>query len=231
MKLRVLAVLALLSFACVINADAQQIAPDATPLGPVPVATGNYDLGAQIDNLVLPNCQPRSGYDCKVDIRAQVYRPQTLSGTYPVVIFLHGNHGTCGRPYQSPPDPPGMLGNPRIDDSVAYTGTGHCPTGYVESPSYLGYDYLAQRLASYGYIVVSIDANRGITGGPALGADRALIQARGILVLRHLQNLSHWNRHGGNASHVGANLQGHLDFSNIGMLGTLPRRRRSACRL
>ncbi len=219
MKLRAIAVLAVLFLAGVVYSAAQQIAPDATPLGPLPVASGSYDLGAQIDNLVLPGCQPRSGYDCKVDIRAQVYHPQTLSGTYPVVIFLHGNHGTCGRPYQSPPDPPGMLGNPRIDDNVAYTGTGHCPNGYVESPSYLGYEYLAQRLASYGYIVVSIDANRGITGGPGLGADRALIQARGILVLRHLQNLSRWNRHGGTPPHVGVNLQGHLDFSDIGMLG------------
>ena len=102
------------------------------------MATGSYDLGARVDSLVLPNCQPRSGYDCKIDIRAEVYRPQPLSGTYPLVIFLHGNHGTCGRPYQSPPDPPGMLGNPRIDDSVSYTGTGKCPAGYVEAPSYMG---------------------------------------------------------------------------------------------
>jgi hypothetical protein len=208
---------ALLFFA--LSCVAQQLAPDATAPGPLPVAVGQYDLGAQIDNLVLPNCQPRSGYDCKIDIRAEVYRPQTLSGTYPLVLFLHGNHGTCGRPYMSPPDPPGLLGNPRIDDRTDYTGTGKCPTNYIESPSYLGYDYLARRLASYGYIVVSIDANRGITGGPGLGGDSGLIKARGILVMRHLQNLSKWNRHGGNPPQIGVNLQGHLDFTNVGMMG------------
>jgi hypothetical protein len=219
MKFRILPYVFLLCLLGSLYTAAQQVAPDATPVGPLPTASGEYDLGAQVDNLVLPGCQPVSGYDCKVDVRAKVYRPQTLSGVYPVVIFLHGNHGTCGRPYHVPPDPPGMQGGPRIDDDVTYTGTGTCPTNYIESPSYRGYDYLANRLASYGYIVVSIDANRGITGGPGLGGDGGLIKARGILVLRNLQNLSQWNRHGGTPSGVGAELQGHLDFSNTGMMG------------
>ena len=192
---------------------AQQVAPDATPVGPLPTASGEYDLGAQIDNLVLPGCQPTSGYDCKVDVRAHVYYPQTLTGTYPVIIFLHGNHGTCGTP------DPGLPGDPRNDDRSDYTGTGTCPAGYIESPSYLGYDYMAFRLASYGYIVASIDANRGITAGPGLPGDSGLIKARGIMVLRHLQNLSMWNRHGGTPAGVGVELQGHLDFSNTGMMG------------
>jgi hypothetical protein len=46
-----------------------------------------------------------------------------------------------------------------------------------------------------------------------------LIKARGILVMRHLQNLSQWNRHGGTPSGVGVELQDHLDFANIGMMG------------
>jgi hypothetical protein len=219
MKLCVLVTLAVLLLLCGALAAGQQIAPDASPVGPLPTASGEYDLGAQIDNLVLPNCQPRSGYDCKVDVRAKVYRPQTLSGTYPVVLFLHGNHATCGRPYQSPPDPAGMLGNPRIDNSVQYTGVGTCPSNYVEAPSYTGYDYLATRLASYGYVVVSLNVNRGINGGPSLGNDSGLIKARGIMIMRHLQNLSQWNRHGGTPAGVGVELRGHLDFSNIGLLG------------
>ncbi len=212
MKSRIfLAVLLLCCFG--VHVSAQHVAPDATPIGPLPTASGEYDLGAQIDPLVLPGCQPRSGYDCKVDVRAHVYYPQTLTGTYPVIIFLHGNHGTCGTFDTSLP------GNPRDDDRSDYTGTGTCPTGYVESPSYLGYDYMAFRLASYGYIVASIDANRGITAGPGLSGDSGLIKARGILVLRNLQNLSMWNRHGGTPAGVGVELQGHLDFSNTGMMG------------
>jgi len=143
MKFRILPYVFLLCLLGSLYTAAQQVAPDATPVGPLPTASGEYDLGAQVDNLVLPGCQPVSGYDCKVDVRAKVYRPQTLSGVYPVVIFLHGNHGTCGRPYHVPPDPPGMQGGPRIDDDVTYTGTGTCPTNYIESPSYRGYDYLA----------------------------------------------------------------------------------------
>ena len=219
MRLHCVLAFTLLCLCGTFQAAAQQIAPDASLPGPLPVAAGDYALGAQIDTLVLPGCQPRSGYDCKIEVRAKVYHPQTLSGTYPVIIFLHGNHGTCGRPYMSPPDPPGMLGNPRIDDSVSYTGTGTCPANYIESPSYAGYDYLANRLASYGYIVVSIDANRGITGGPGLAGDSGLIKARGILVMRHLQNLSRWNRHGLTPPSVGVNLQGHLDFNNVGLMG------------
>ncbi len=105
MKLRIFLCVVLLCCFGGLPAVAQHVAPDATPVGPLPTASGEYDLGAQIDNLVLPGCQPVSGYDCKVDVRAHVYYPQTLTGTYPVIIFLHGNHGTCGTP--GPPILPG----------------------------------------------------------------------------------------------------------------------------
>lgn len=61
---------------------------------------------------------------------------------------------------------------------------------------------MADKLTSQGYIVVSINANRGITAGlsyafrstfPDYAADPILIWARGRLVLRHLQRLSEWN--------------------------------------
>ena len=220
MKVRVFLCVVALWLLCGLHMAAQQVAPDATPVGPLATASGEYDLGAQIDDLVLPGCHPSSGYDCKVDVRARVYYPQTLTGTYPVIIFLHGNHGTCGTP------DPGLPGDPRNDSRSDYTGTGTCPAGFVESPSYLGYEYMAFRLASYGYIVASIDANRGITAGPGLPGDSGLIKARGIMVLRHLQNLSMWNRHGGTPAGVGVELQGHLDFSNTRLDGAFPRRRR-----
>src|ERR1019366_5037702 len=203
MKFRILRYVFLFCLLGSLYVAAQQVAPDATPIGPLPTASGEYDLGAQIDNLVLPGCQPVSGYDCKVDVRAHVYYPRTLTGSYPVIIFLHGNHGTCGTPDPTAsgeydlgaqigklllpgcqpvsgydckvdvrahvyyprtltgtypviiflhgnhgtcgtPDP-GLPGDPRNDDSSDYTGTGMCPPGYIESPSYLGYDYMAFR--------------------------------------------------------------------------------------
>jgi hypothetical protein len=213
MKSRILLPLVLLTLFCGMQSLAQEVAPDASPVGPLTVATGEYDLGAMMDPMVLPGCSPSTGYDCKIDIRAKVYYPHSLAGKYPLVIFLHGNHGTCGHP------DPSLPGDPRLDDNSTYTGTGTCPSGYIESPSYQGYGYLANRLASYGYIIASIDANRGITAGPGLPGDFGLIKARGELVLRHLQNLSHWNRHGGTPAGVGVELMGHLDFSNIGLMG------------
>ncbi|HEX8177245.1 MAG TPA: hypothetical protein VF543_19305 [Pyrinomonadaceae bacterium] len=97
----------------------------------------------------------------------------------------------------------------------------------------MGYDYLARNLASWGFIVVSINANRGITGRGAEGSrdpslynadinlsryDPNLILARGRLVLRHLQKLSEWNQNGGAPRAIG-DLKGKIDFSNVGLMG------------
>ncbi|MBV9387020.1 MAG: hypothetical protein JOZ78_11400 [Chroococcidiopsidaceae cyanobacterium CP_BM_ER_R8_30] len=195
-------------------------APDASTVGPLATVTEDYDLGPAVNPVILPGCVPTSSYDCNTELKARIYRPQTLTGVYPLIIFLHGNHATCGRPYNPPyQDPPGFPGNPRIDDNNQYTGTGTCPVGYVEAPSYLGYAYLANRLASYGYIVVSIDANRGINAGPGLANDPALIFARGRLVLTHLQFLSECNINGSTELAACDELKGRLDFGNVGLMG------------
>ena len=64
---------------------------------------------------------------------------------------------------------------------------------YGVAPSHRGYDYLAEKLASWGYFVVSINANLGINaaaqgynynpGLPDFPNDPNLIYARGRLVL------------------------------------------------
>ena len=82
--------------------------------------------------------------------------PADLSGgPFPLLVLLHGNHATCGH-----------SSNPRIDDNLEYTFYGTCPPGYVVTPNHEGYGYLTDRLASWGYIVVSITANRGVNGAP-----------------------------------------------------------------
>ena len=86
---------------------------------------------------------------------AVVHRPTVLpAGRLPVLIFLHGAHFTCGR-----------SSNPHIDDNSDYTLTGTCPGRYTTVLGHRGYDYIASELASRGYIVVSINTNRGIGGG------------------------------------------------------------------
>lgn len=180
---------------------AAQVAPDATATGPSSVATAEYKLAASIDPDVL------SGRT--TELWARVYRPTTWAATpAPLVVFLHGNHATCGRG-----------SNPRIDDRTDYTSSGTCPAGYVVTPNHAGYAYLAEKLASWGYVVVSINANRGINAAGGVSGDSGLNLARGRLILKHLQRLSEWNKDGGTPSSLGVELKGHLDFGNVALLG------------
>jgi hypothetical protein len=93
---------------------------------------------------------------------------------------------------------------------------------YSEVRSYAGYEYLGRRLASDGYVVISIDANRGITGrnsAPGVNDD-GLILARGRLALRHLQTLSGWNAtKGASLPYLGVDLYNKLNFQQVGLFG------------
>jgi hypothetical protein len=146
-----------------------------------------------------------------IEIWARLYRPATLpAGTrFPLIVMLHGNHGTCGT---------GV--NPRTDDDCSYSTSGTCPANYSVVPSHNGYAYIADELASRGYMVLSINANRGITcaGGPA--SDTRLIFARGKLVLKHLQKMSMWDR-GAEATpgSLGVNLLNRINFGQVGLMG------------
>ena len=77
-----------------------QVAPDATATGPQAVTSSEYKLSASIDADILAGRT--------TELWARVYRPRTLgTGSYPLVVILHGNHATCGRGT-----------NPRTDDRV-----------------------------------------------------------------------------------------------------------------
>jgi hypothetical protein len=177
------------------------VAPDPTDVGPLATTSAEYQFDAVTDPNVLA--------DRQTEIWARVYMPADMSaGPYPMVMILHGNHETCG-----------TGSDPRIDDNCQYTSTGTCPDGYIMGPSYLGFGYLADRLASWGYVVVSINANRGINCGDGITFDDGLVLARGRLVLKHLQTLSEWNTSGGTPASLGIELQGLLDFSQVGLIG------------
>lgn len=166
------------------------------------VLDGEYKLPASIDPAVTTKA--------KTELWAHVWRPNT-GGPYPLVVFLHGNHGTCGKFIPE-------LGV-RDDDRIDYTQTGKCPEGYVVTPNHLGYSYLAQNLATYGFIVVSINANRGVTAANPEGKDTGLNLRRGRLVLRHLQELATWNAKGGTPASLGFELKGMIDFTQVGLMG------------
>jgi hypothetical protein len=174
----------------------------SVPAATLKVADGQYKLPASID--------PSVTSVIKTELWAHVWRPIT-GGPYPLVVFLHGNHATCGR-FDT------ELGV-RIDDRMDYTKTGKCPSGYVATPNHLGYAYLARALAAYGYVVVSINANRGINGADSEIGDSGLILRRGRLVLRHLEKLSKWNAGGRAPASLGFQLTGLIDFSQVGLMG------------
>src|SRR5438046_8820504 len=103
-----------------------QIAPDASGPGPFATTSSEYKLPASID--------PDVATELATELWARVYRPVSLTNApYPLVVFLHGNHATCGRFEGAGPG--------RLDISVQYTFTGTCPPGFVVAPSPAGYSY------------------------------------------------------------------------------------------
>ena len=185
------------------DVSATERAADATGSGPLAIADAEYKFDATTDPDVLS--------DRKTEVWGHMWRPKTLNAgeRHPLIVFLHGNHGTCG-----------TGSNPRSDNNTQYTTQGTCPPGYIVTPNHMGYSYIAERLASWGYYVVSINANRGITAGSPAAGDGGLNLARGRLVLKHLQLLSQWDKNPGTTpSSIGADLANTIDFDEIGMMG------------
>ena len=157
--------------------------------------SAEYKFPATVDPDVLS--------DRETELWARVYAPAQLDPgeRYPLLVFLHGNRSTCGTGT-----------NPRRDHKSHYTDTGECPEGYVVTPSHDGYGYIADEMASQGYIVVSINANRGINAGSGASGDGSLILARARLVLKHLLRLAQWDR--GELPTPSS-----LGFDQVGMMG------------
>jgi hypothetical protein len=178
-------------------------APDPTGNGPFATATGTYKFPALEMTDVLAGRF--------TELWAEAYYPTGagVPAQLPVLVFLHGNHGTCG-----------IGTNPRIDSSCQYTSSGTCPAGFVVAPNHLGYEYMTEQLASWGYFVISINANRGITCGSGVSGDSGLNLARGRLILKHLQKLGLWAT-GAEAApaSLGIDPQNRLDFSQVGLMG------------
>ncbi len=162
---------------------------DPGDLGPQSVDDLSYDLGDQAFQPV--------GFPSKVELKAKVYAPTTISGRAPLVILQHGRHATCATAAKQ------LLEWP-------------CPIDVPEIPSYAGYDALGRNLASHGMVVVSVGAN-GVNADDGFLADGGA-SARAQLILEHLRRWRTWDADPA-ASPFGARFVGHIDLDRVGLMG------------
>ncbi|GLF99132.1 alpha/beta hydrolase [Streptomyces yaizuensis] len=115
------------------------------------------------------------GYKEPVEMRATVVGPTDAPGKRPLALFLHGRNATCYQPGTKMP-----------------TMNWPCKPGYKELPSYRGHLHDQKRLASQGYVTISISAN-GVNAQDGRTADQGT-QARSSLVRHHLARWAQWGK-------------------------------------
>src|ERR1043165_6644955 len=166
-----------------------QTTDPGTP-GPLAVTREEYNFG---DTAFQP-----TNFPGPVELLASVHYPTNLSGgPFPLIVFLHGRHATCFKSGSA------LLLWP-------------CTTnGSQPIPSYKGYDYVSEVLASHGYIVVSISAN-GINAVDNQVFDLGAL-ARAELIQKHLDIWNGFNTTGG--APFGAKFVGRVDMSRVGTMG------------
>jgi len=165
------------------------LAQDPGSPGPLAVTREEYNFG---DTAFTP-----TGFPGPVELAASIHYPTSLSGQYPVIVLLHGRHATC------------FVGGTAL---LQWPCT---QQGSQSIPSYKGYDYLSEVLASHGYVVVSISAN-GINARDNQVRDLGML-ARAELMQRHLDILNTFNTTGG--APFGTKFVGKFDMTRIGTMG------------
>jgi hypothetical protein len=164
--------------------------PDPGVPGPLAVTREEYNFG---DTAFQP-----TNFPGPVELLASIHYPTNLSGgPFPLIVLLHGRHGTC------------FVGGTQLLQWPC-TATNSQPI-----PSYKGYDYVSEVLASHGYVVVSISAN-GVNAVDNSVFDLGAL-ARAELIQKHLDILNSFNTTGG--APFGTKFVGKLDMTRIGTMG------------
>jgi len=183
-------ILASLIFILVVAGAAFAQVPDPGTPGLLPVTREEYNFG---DTAFQP-----TNFPGPVELRASIHYPTNLpGGPYPVIVFLHGRHATC------------FKGNTQLLQWPC-TDNGSAPI-----PSFQGYDYISQVLASNGYVVVSVSAN-GVNAVDNAVFDLGAL-ARAELMQKHLDILNTFNTTGG--APFGTKFVGKLDLTRVGTMG------------
>jgi len=162
--------------------------PDPGTPGPLAVTREEYNFG---DTAFQP-----TNFPGPVELRASIHYPTALAGPYPVIVLLHGRHATCFKGGSQ------LLQWP-------------CTNGALTIPSFQGYDYVAESLASNGYVVVSVSAN-GVNAVDNQVFDLGAL-ARAELMQKHLDILNGFNTTGG--APFGTKFVGKFDLTRVGTMG------------
>ena len=165
-------------------------APDPGTPGPLAVTREEYDFG---DTAFQP-----SNFPGPVELRASIHYPTNLAGgPFPVIVLMHGRHATC------------------FNGGGAAFLEWPSTSNHQPIPSYKGYDYFSQVIASNGYIVVSVSAN-GVNAVDNAVFDLGAL-ARAELMQKHLDILKQFNTTGG--APFGTKFVGKLDLTRVGTMG------------
>ena len=173
-----------------VSGNTRAQSPDPGTPGPLAITREEYNFG---DTAFQPTDFPGP-----VELRASIHYPTSLSGApLPLIVLLHGRHETC------------------FKGASAFLQWPCTLNGSQSLPSFAGYDYLSEVLASNGYVVVSISAN-GVNAVDNTVFDLGAL-ARAELIQKHLDILNTFNTTGG--APFGAKFVGKFDLTRIGTMG------------
>ena len=187
-----------------------------------------------------------------IELTGRVWYPSSApAGRHPMVIMLHGSWITCAdrdaglladqaialenawdaahpgnKLHPGAPNPHQAALDKISGTAYAKMTQWPCARGTSPLPSYLGYDYLGQALASYGITTVSISAN----GINAVGLGDIAVKARAALINKHLAMWAELDRTGrgplaghftlpGTKVSVQPNFRDTIDLTHVGTLG------------
>jgi hypothetical protein len=145
------------------------------------------------------------------EIRGVMFQPKNFTGESPLILLVHGNHGSCDPPAEGKEAPSG----PKCDTEENKKGE----KGGAFKRNDEGYSYLGQNLASWGYTVVSLDQDELMARQDGLGKG---MHNRRLLIMAMLDKLKEASEGPvpiSEHSNVGSLLAGKLDMTRIGLMG------------
>jgi hypothetical protein len=193
-------------------------AADAGSEGPYAISSAidfKYTAIPATQNIDGSSGERVSTFDDLIDVLGVIHYPLVSADAsvpaagFPIILFQHGRHSTCS-----------TTGDASGDES---SGTDCEANGLLPIRSDKGYDYIAETMASNGYVVISIDVND--INALDSGSNDQGITARAEVILHHLDIFRDIAENPASTFAIDASgndfntLYGFMDFSSIGLMG------------